>query len=64
MLTSCHHSAEVHTTKKAGNGNNIYKPVTVKEYNSHMGSVDHVDQQLHSFDILQKSYKWHKKLDL
>ena len=36
----------------------------LKEDNSHMGrgGVDCVIQQLHSLDILRKSYKWYKKI--
>ena len=55
MLTSCHHPAEEQIQqKKYKNGNCNYKLVTVKEYNSHMGGVDHIDQQLHSFIYCEK----------
>jgi len=37
-------------------------PFAVWNYNQHMGGVDRVDQQLHSFDISRKSYKWYKKI--
>ena len=38
------------------------KPLIVRSYNQHMGGVDHVDQQLHGIHMLQKHYKWYKKL--
>ena len=34
----------------------------IRDYNIHMGGVDRVDQQLHRFHTLRKSYKWYKKL--
>ena len=40
----------------------IMKSSLIKRYNQHMGGVDRVDQQLHNLKILQKSYKWYKKL--
>ena len=40
------------------------KPSCVVEYNHQMGGVDLVDQQLHNFHTLRKSYKWYRKLAL
>ena len=56
MLSTCHQPIketyrEIHR-----------KPQAVKAYNSHMGGVDRVDQQLHGLQSLRKSYKWYKKL--
>ena len=34
----------------------------IKDYNSYIGGVDMVDQQLHSIHVLRKSYRWYKKL--
>ena len=45
-------------------GNVIQKPTSNIDYNHNMGGVDFVDQQLDSFDVLRKSYKWYKKLFL
>ena len=52
----------VDTGKKDRDDNTIFKPSMVKDYNSHMGGVDKVDQQLHGLHTLRKSYKWYKKL--
>ena len=38
------------------------KPSIVRSYNQHKGGADRVDKQLHSIHILQKHYKWYKKL--
>ena len=45
-------------------GLNVQKPVFEKEYNSHMGGVGRVDQQLQSLHLLRKTYKWYRKLAL
>ena len=42
----------------------VLKPVAVKQYNTHMGGVYHVDQQLQSYKALRKTYKWYRKLAL
>ena len=64
MLSTCHSSAMVETGKSDREGNPIIKPVIVSSYNTHMGGVDRVDQQLHNIQSLRKSYKWYKKLAL
>ena len=65
VLSTCHDPVIGNTQRrKHSNGDFIFKPLVAKEYNSHMAGVDHVDQQLHSFDILRKSYEWYKKLPL
>jgi hypothetical protein len=50
------------TKKKDKDGNVIKKPLMIIDYNHHMGGVDEVDQQLHAYHTLQKSYKWYRKL--
>ena len=62
MLSTCHQPVVVNTNKKDRYGEFIYKPKVVKDYNMNIGGVDQIDQQLHSFDILRKCYKWYKKL--
>nr|XP_047131871.1 piggyBac transposable element-derived protein 4-like [Hydra vulgaris] len=62
MLSTCHLAKMIETGKTYANDSAIYKPSIVRSYNSHMGEVDRVDQQLHSLRTLRKSYKWYKKL--
>lgn len=40
----------------------VFKPISIKAYNQHMGGVDRVDQQLHSLQALRKAYKWYRKV--
>ena len=40
----------------------IQKPTCIMSYNTKMGCVDHVDQQLHSVSVMRKNYKWYKKI--
>ena len=54
----------VETGKSNDEGNPVMKPTMVSSYNTHMGGVDRVDQQLHNIQSLRKSYKWYKKLAL
>ncbi|XP_065653795.1 piggyBac transposable element-derived protein 4-like [Hydra vulgaris] len=60
MLSTCHQPFM--RIIKNTRGLNIQKPICVKEYNSHMGGVDRVDQQLQSLNLLRKTYKWYRKL--
>ena len=64
MLSTCHRQIMVDTGKNDRNGAAIVKPGLVTAYNKHMGGVDRVDQQLHGIQILQRHYKWYKKLAL
>ena len=64
MLSTCHNPALVETGKSNHEGNLVMKPTMVSSYNTNMGGVDHVDQQLHNIQSLRKSYKWYKKLAL
>ena len=62
MLTTVHNTEIVDTGKKDRDGNPIMKPAIINDYNHHMGGVDLVDQQLHAFHVLRKTYKCYKKL--
>ena len=64
MLSTCHNPAMVETGKSNREGNQVMKPTMVSSYNTHMGGVDRIDQQLHSIQSLRKSNKWYKKLAL
>ena len=52
----------IDTGKTYANDPVIYKPSVVQSYNSNIGGVDRVDQQLHSLRTLRKTYKLYKKL--
>lgn len=61
MLSTCHQpSMEIVPNCQ----DLVYKPACIKAYNSHMGGVDRVDQQLQSLKTLRKTYKWYRKLAL
>lgn len=62
MLSTCHQKNLVPAGKNGKGRNAVVKPAFIREYNLHMGRVDHVDQQLHSVSPLRKMYKWYKKL--
>ena len=64
MLLTCHNPAMVETGKSNQEGNQVMKPTMVSSYNTHMGGVHRIDQQLHSIQSLRKSNKWYKKLAL
>lgn len=57
MLTACREAVIIDTRRKHINGEAIINLEAVKKYNSQMGGVDHIHQQLHPFDILRKLYK-------
>ena len=64
MLSTLHKANMVDTGKKDRENNAILKPSCIVDYNHQMGGVDLVDQQLHSFQTLRKTYKWYRKLAL
>ena len=59
MLSTCH-QATMEGIGWRNEGVEVMKLTMVKAYN--VGGVDHVDQQLHNFHTVQKTYKWYKKL--
>ena len=61
LLSTCY-QAEMIQIDNDHLDNQIFKPTMVKSYNTHMGGVDRVDQQLYAIQTLRKSYKWYKKL--
>ena len=52
------------TSKRDKEGNIVLKPACIIAYNHNMGGVDIMDQQIDGKEVLQKSYKWYKKLFL
>ena len=64
MLSTLHRATMCDSGKKDKDQNPVMKPSCIIDYNHQMGGVDLVDQQLHSFHTLRKSYKWYRKLAL
>ena len=64
VLNTVHAPAMGHTNKRDKDGDVIQKPTCINAYNHSMGGVDLMDQELDGLDVLQKSYKWYKKLFL
>ena len=62
MLTTAHGKDVSLCTKKDKEGNPVQKPSCVLTYNTCMGGIDLVDQQLDTLLAIRKSYKWYKKV--
>ena len=45
----------VNTSKVDGQGNIVRKPKAIVYYNTNMGGVDRMDQQLHGIQVLRKN---------
>ena len=52
----------VNTSKVDGQGNIVRKPEAIVYYNTNMGGVDRMDQQLHDTQVLRKTYKWYQQI--
>ena len=62
-VSSTKHSARmVNTSKVDGQGNIVRKPEAFVYYNTNMGDVGRIDQQLHGIQVLRKMYKWYQKI--
>ena len=62
-LLSTKHSANMRDTiQRNVDGDPVQKPEAIMYYNKKMGGVDAIDQQLHSIQIMRKSYKWYHKI--
>ena len=64
VLHTSHGAALKNTNRMNTDGNVIQKPTSIIDYNHNMGSVDLVNQELDSLDVLRKLYKQYKKLFL
>ena len=62
LLTTAHTAQMRNTAIRDQEGNALQKPACILSYNTKMGGVDMVDQQLHSLTVMRKSYKWYKKV--
>ena len=54
MLSTCRQTNLVDAEKTDADGNAVTKTALIREYNLHIGGVDHADQQLHNVSLLQK----------
>ena len=61
MLSTMHNSEIIKTDKKDKNGNPIFKPKCVLDYNKGMGGVDRSDQVSATYRSTRKYVKWYKK---
>jgi hypothetical protein len=64
MLTTSHGVEMKNSGTTGRDGSVVMKPTCIIDYNHNMGGVDMVDQQLHTMDVLRKTYKWYKKVFL
>ena len=59
------HSARmVNMSKVDAQCNYVRKPEAIVYYNTNMGCVDRMDQQLHGIQVMRKTYKWYQKIFL
>ena len=61
MLSTLHDGSIVQTLKTDRDGNAIWKPNVVLEYNKYMGGVDKLDQMIEPYISTRKTLKWYKK---
>ena len=62
-VLSTKHAAKMKDTPRWNvEGNIVQKPEAITYYNQKMGGVDTIDQQLHSVQVLRKTYKWYDKI--
>lgn len=62
LISTKHKANMMNTTRVNAEGNIVQKPEAIMYYNKNMGGVDGIDQQLHSVQILRKTYKWYHKV--
>ena len=58
VISTKYSARMVNTSKVDGQGNIFKKPKAIVCYNTNMGGVDRMDQQLHGIQVLRKTYKW------
>ena len=61
LLSTVHSNKMANSDKTDKDGNAIKKPTCILQYNSSMGGIDLMDQQLDSLLVLRKCNKWYKK---
>lgn len=63
LLSTVHNTEKGTTNKTDKDGNVIFKPKLVIDYNETMGGVDRLDQHLHDYPIIRKrGKKYYKKI--
>ena len=62
LLSTTHQPQMIQIAAYNPTGEPVHKPQAITSYNSHMGGVDMVDQQLHGIQTIRKTYKWYRKL--
>ncbi len=56
------HRANNITMKKDYQGNKIWQPEVMEDYNHHMMGVDMVDQMMQYYHLGHLSFKWSRKM--
>ena len=59
LLSTKHKVTMKNTAKRDHEGYIIQKPEAVIYYNHNMGGVHRMDQQLHSINVVGKTFKWY-----
>ncbi|KAL6416949.1 hypothetical protein ACFW04_014775 [Cataglyphis niger] len=62
MISTIHNADVCDAGKKDKNGNAIFKPKCIIDYNRYMKGVDRADQYLSYYPIYRKTKKWIKKV--
>lgn len=62
VLSNLHDESTVRKRCRGRTETYIEKPVSVNDYNQHMGGVDKVDQLIQPYDATRRSMKWYRKL--
>ena len=62
LIPTKHSARIVNTSKVYGQGNIVKKPKAIVHYNTNMGGIDRMDQQLHGIQVLRKTYKWYQEM--
>ena len=62
MLSTKHDASMKDTHRRNAAGELVQKPEAILYYNHKMGGVDQIDQQLHSMQVMRKTYKWYQKV--
>ena len=61
VILTKHSARMVNTSKVDGQGNIVRKPEAIVYYNTNMGGVNRMDQQLCDIQVLRKSYNSTRK---
>ena len=62
VILTKHSARMVNTSNVDGQGNIDRKPEAIVYYDTNMGGVDRMDQQLYGSQVLRKTYKWYQKI--